>query len=107
MQQIDPSCLDALPPELQQELQAAYERQNKTTNPPRTTPKKNNQVTKSSPKPKSSPFTIKRRRPGRPRKTSPQKKANYKDPKQPGILDMFGGDTKTSPMKTKTPEASP
>ena len=93
--QIDPSCLEALPPEMQQELKAAYNRQQQTKSPAKTAPKP--AASKST-----SPFKINRRPRGRgrpPKGGSPSKKAAYQKPSnQPGIRDaLLGRVSSTSP----------
>ncbi|XP_038061911.1 DNA repair protein REV1-like [Patiria miniata] len=87
--QIDPSCMEALPSELQKELQLAYQRQQTTSQEP--------SPTKASSAPRTSPFKLHRRR-GRPRKSSPRKgaKQGFKIPGMVGILEMITG-VKSSP----------
>ena len=89
--QIDPSCLEALPSDLQKEIQQAYQRQLQTPViiPPSTKPPAST---------KSSPFKLNRRK-GRPRKTSPRKGARQgvRLPGAVGILEMVTG-VKSSPV---------
>ncbi|XP_071805279.1 DNA repair protein REV1-like isoform X1 [Asterias amurensis] len=89
--QIDPTCLEALPSDLQKEIQQAYQRQLQTPViiPPSTKPPAST---------KSSPFKLNRRR-GRPRKTSPRKGARQgvRLPGAVGILEMVTG-VKSSPV---------
>ncbi|XP_022099983.1 DNA repair protein REV1-like isoform X2 [Acanthaster planci] len=88
--QIDPACMEALPSELQRELELAYQRQQKT--PQDTSPKKAVSVSKTS------PFKLHRRR-GRPRKGSPRKgtRQGFKIPGTVDILEMVTG-VKSSPV---------
>eukprot|EP00057_Strongylocentrotus_purpuratus_P008637 XP_011663111.1 PREDICTED: DNA repair protein REV1-like [Strongylocentrotus purpuratus] len=84
--QIDPSCLEALPAELQEELRSAYRGKQVQTHhelePERETRKMETRPETASPakeSPGKSPFKIRKR--GRPRKGSPSSKAN--NPKRP------------------------
>ncbi|XP_070561511.1 DNA repair protein REV1-like isoform X2 [Ptychodera flava] len=97
--QIDPSCLEALPSELQEELKHAYREQEKkgVAKPPDHTEGSKVKLSplklkspKKGPKKKGSPGRAVRG-PGRPRKTSPQKQRLDWKHKQRNIQNMFMG----------------
>ncbi|XP_071489120.1 DNA repair protein REV1-like [Diadema antillarum] len=97
--QIDPSCLEALPLDLQDELKSAYKLKDSKENSKRDAAPTNshlgsNSLAKASPT--KSPFKIRRR--GRPRKGSPRNKANVNKPRwQPGIREVIN--RKLTPSK--------
>ncbi|XP_071944441.1 DNA repair protein REV1-like [Antedon mediterranea] len=102
LSQIEPSCLDALPPDMKEELKKAYlqkelkhEQLINEQSPVKLFPPKPS-LTKHSPSPrkltpgKLSPFAVKRR--GRPKKTSPRKLFEKNQPKINAMI-------KSSPIK--------